>query len=81
MALMESITMTHRTEQIAGAVAMCAQANVPVLAGTRGWAQGTTVPSAGLHAARLMDRTDYGYAVATVPFPGDVYPLRGVPPV
>jgi hypothetical protein len=80
---MESITMTHRTEQTAGAAAVCMHANARVHAGTRGWIQGTTVPSAGQLAARLIDRTDagFGYVIDTVPFKGDVYPHRGAPPV
>ena len=75
---MESITMTHRTEQIAGAAAMCTPDSARAHAGTRGWLQGTTVPSAG----HLDNSTGFGYiAVDTVPFKGDVYPHRGGPPV
>jgi hypothetical protein len=79
---MESITMTHRTEQIAGAAAMCTPLNARAHAGTCGWVQGTTVPSAGQLVARLDNSTGFGYiAVDTVPFKGDVYPHRGAPPV
>lgn len=83
---MESITMTRRTEQTAGASAMCSHLTVRVKAGTRISVQGTTVPSFGQLVARRLDSTGAGFGyvvdvVDAVPFKGEVYPLRGVPPV
>jgi len=85
---MDSIAMKHRTEQIAGALAMCPQAT-NLLAALRGKAQGTGVSVAGQGAAfaRTTDGLgavridDTNFGVFTVPSTGYVYPHLGDPPV
>jgi hypothetical protein len=51
---MENITMTIDAQHVSRVRSVCPEAGSVLLAGTRGWLQGTTVPAAVVRDARVI---------------------------